>query len=478
MIHDVCVDWDAGEDKLGAAIARMVYNPEQSMSSAFLEKSDIKTNTQFVLVSSSTSKARGQRANVPIADISSVGRFRKSEVYHLADTGIDIVAAASYIIYSDPDRIMTFWYFLRSHIAVSSPFDYHKNPENFIHFLIFMMFASSKELNYNPTVTHILNVEGKIQYQFHIGAKIYQTLQPLAKLRNLYIVSHAPQDFWPDVDTKGELAIQTQIFDALQELDKVGMPAEEHPPGLEYIRLTGYLHYNISPGNCLFDVSQRQLKISDLEFAWPYHAPNTKQYLSGTPSYMAVEYQNGMHYFNQLDEQLGWKPFFRYNFAHDLEAAMWIYVSFVFKTLPDCIDAAATARIQSNLKTEGSPLRRGFVVHTARSALAELYERVPEGVVLVAGLSCFDVLKRMYRDIEATEPLNPDIRVMLHEKFERAAAQRPCEDSGDDLEDNDEMEEDKEDINKMKKDKEDINAPSKMSLHLFQLLISQDVEVI
>ncbi len=81
VIHDVCVDWDAGKDKLGAAIARMVYNPEQSMSSAFLEKSDIKTNTQFVLVSSSTSKARGQRANVPITDISSVGRFRKSEVY-------------------------------------------------------------------------------------------------------------------------------------------------------------------------------------------------------------------------------------------------------------------------------------------------------------------------------------------------------------------------------------------------------------
>ncbi len=56
-----------------------------------------------------------------------------------------------------------------------------------------MMFASRKELGYDPTVTHVLDMEGKIQYQFHIDTKIYQTLQPLAKLRNLYIVSHALQ---------------------------------------------------------------------------------------------------------------------------------------------------------------------------------------------------------------------------------------------------------------------------------------------
>ncbi len=236
---------------------------------------------------------------------------------------------------------------------------------------------------------------------------------------------------------------------------------------------------------------------------------------------MAVEYQNEMHYFNQLDEQLGQKPFFQYNSSHDLKAAIWIYVSFIFKTLPDCINAAATARIQSNvwfycdeLKTEGFPLRRGFVMHAARSALAELYERVPGGVVLVAGLSCFDVLKTMYRDIEATELLDPDIRyitwgdpkfferryyqslyngfmdvhawlagvgysAILPQKFKRAAAQRACEDDGnneeEDEEDDDTMEDDTMEVDKKE---DDNNDSSKITLHFFRLLTPQGVEVV
>lgn len=31
----------------------------------------------------------------------------------------------------------------------------------------------------------------------------------------------------------------------------------------------------------------------------------------------------------------------------------------------------------------------------------------------MAGLSCFDVLKRMYQDIEATQPLDPDVLGMM-----------------------------------------------------------------
>lgn len=41
--------------------------------------------------------------------------------------------------------------------------------------------------------------------------------------------------------------------------------------------LAGYLHHDISLGNCLFLVSQRQLKISNLEFARPYDAPYTEE---------------------------------------------------------------------------------------------------------------------------------------------------------------------------------------------------------
>ncbi|KAF8875539.1 hypothetical protein CPB85DRAFT_1206319, partial [Mucidula mucida] len=48
---------------------------------------------------------------------------------------------------------MTLWHFSRSHIAISERFDYHKTPEPFIRFVIFMTFASRAELGYDPTVT-------------------------------------------------------------------------------------------------------------------------------------------------------------------------------------------------------------------------------------------------------------------------------------------------------------------------------------
>ncbi|KAF8877009.1 hypothetical protein CPB85DRAFT_1443711 [Mucidula mucida] len=152
-IHGICVEWDIGKDKLGAATTRMVCNPEQSLSSAFLEKPDIKTNAQFVLVTLPIVEA-GERANTPITDIASVDSSES-----LVTIEVDIVAAASHILYCDPacrsmtvftimGRKMTFWHFLRSHIAVAY-FDYHKHPENFICFLIFMMFASREELGYD-----------------------------------------------------------------------------------------------------------------------------------------------------------------------------------------------------------------------------------------------------------------------------------------------------------------------------------------
>ncbi len=57
-----------------------------------------------------------------------------------------------------------------------------------------MMFASRKELGYDPTVTHVLDAEGKTtQYQFHIDAKIYQTLRSLAEPRYFDVVTKAPQ---------------------------------------------------------------------------------------------------------------------------------------------------------------------------------------------------------------------------------------------------------------------------------------------
>ncbi|KAF8907177.1 hypothetical protein CPB85DRAFT_844531 [Mucidula mucida] len=56
------------------------------------------------------------------------------------------------------------------------------------------------------------------------------------------------------------------------------------------MRLAGFVHRDISPGNCL--IYKGQTKISDLEYARTYAAPGIGAApLTGTPGFMAVEYQ-------------------------------------------------------------------------------------------------------------------------------------------------------------------------------------------
>ncbi|KAF8912476.1 hypothetical protein CPB85DRAFT_1252581 [Mucidula mucida] len=551
-IYGICVEWDISKDKLGAATTRMVYNPEQSLSSAFLEKPDIKTNAQFVLVTLPIVKA-GERVNAPITDIASVRQFRKSSYSSdLADIEVDIVAAASHILYCDPaccsitvftimGRKITFWHFLRSHIAVAY-FDYHKHPENFICFLIFMMFASRKELGYDPTVTRVLDAEGKTQGDN--GLKTFgqtQTIKASWKFKRKYLIPFgnwtrlacplknvpkialdvavefnsvpkhnfcvmyysASNGYGHKYILRQPLPLQArthrrvvfkeecQCFDKLSNYADIALRMAQLVQGLEYMCLAGYLHHDINLGNCLFLVSQRQLKISDLEFARPYNVPYTEEGFTGTPGFMAVEYEKGMHSFNNTKENPAREPFFRYNFAHNLKAALWIYVWF--------------------LATGVSSDRCGFVTDVARKAVAKLYERVPEGAVLVAGLSCFDVLKRMYQNIKATEPLDPDIPNIMRwnpKFFERryyqclydgfmdiharlAGVKREMQVEEDKMEDdenenndkevNDEMEGDNDNMEgdsaEMEEDKKDIDNPSKR-LHLLRLPTPQGVEVV
>ncbi|KAF8891895.1 hypothetical protein CPB85DRAFT_1331961, partial [Mucidula mucida] len=67
--------------------------------------------------------------------------------------------------------------------------------------------------------------------------------------------------------------------------------------GLEYMRLAGFVHRDISPGNCL--IFEGQTKISDLEYTRPYAAPGhgAAPLPYGTPGFMAVEYQMQKHEF-------------------------------------------------------------------------------------------------------------------------------------------------------------------------------------
>ncbi|KAF8878394.1 hypothetical protein CPB85DRAFT_1259550 [Mucidula mucida] len=378
-----------------------------------------------------------------------------------------------------------------------------------------------------------MSLFGKTQYQFHIGAKIYQTLRSLAAPRYFNVVTKAPRVGVPveerpqgvtgllaedvkkyflkialDVAVKFNsvpkhnfcvmyghkyilrqpLPLQAkthrrvvfkeecQCFDKLSNYADVTLGMAQLVRGLEYMCLAGYLHHDISLGNCLFLVSQRQLKISNLEFARPYNAPYTEEGFTGTPGFMAVKYEKGMHSFDKTKENPAREPFFRYNFVHDLEAALtvWWYCN--------------------QLVMGGSSDRCGFVTD---AAIAELYEQVPEGAVLVAGLSCFDVLKRMYQDIEATQPLDPDRpckgareednveedKDKVEKNKDKVEENKVEENKVEEVEEvNDDMKGDNDDMKgdnaEMEEDKEDIDNPSKIRHHLFRLPTPQGVEVV
>ncbi len=138
---------------------------------------------------------------------------------------------------------------------------------------------------------------------------------------------------------------------------------------------------------------------------------------------MAVEYESGRHLF--VPTIVRSKMFFRYNFAHDLEAALWIYIWFIFNKIPDCLDPDASADCRSEiqycrdelLEEEDSSARLDLVTkhvasHAALQYVSQLYNGVPEGASLVSGLKSFDVLADLYERVEETAPLDVGVAGM------------------------------------------------------------------
>ncbi len=68
-----------------------------------------------------------------------------------------------------------------------------QTPEHFIRFVILRTFASRDELGYDPAVTRVQDANGRTQYQFRIGHKIYQTLRTLYELQQMDIIFKAPR---------------------------------------------------------------------------------------------------------------------------------------------------------------------------------------------------------------------------------------------------------------------------------------------
>ncbi|KAF8869095.1 hypothetical protein CPB85DRAFT_1401682 [Mucidula mucida] len=591
-IHSHCVDWNKTKQhpKLRHRTTRLICRPNHTTASE-VRGGSMKTDARFILLKED-SKGNGTLTDidpnhVPTSAAVCPAEFKTRSTTELRiDNESKVLGAVGHILYADPcrrsviaftieDHLMRFWYFSRSHIAVSAAFDYHANPGLFIRFVIFMTFAPLEDLGYDPTVKRVrVGEELNIQYRFTIRDKVYQTTGVIYEM-NLDIVTRATRvwevveldsnfqpigthkvlkDVWLYFDATPESHIYNAIFAALRQLDEDGTVADsERPPplqpgssleedakhyfmtivsdsvvsingqpdeakeppegyvefcyteaeekfameatiagtsrgevddytpqlkrvdrapyphkkrthrrivfdevcrtlykvlsyadftkgvaqlvyGLEYMRLAGFVHRDISPGNCL--IFNGQTKISDLEYARPYAAPgHGAAPLTGTPGFMAVEYQFGGHLFRPQPPTTDFfpgesppptpptpLPWFKFNFLHDLESVLWIYLWFLLDTLPRTftpvqIEQHKTAILRLNHMLFNFSLdvsaQRLVLMQNCATDMQSAYGEIVDALTKVYGvdsklpkaLQSFKTLSTCYRIVEASQPL-------------------------------------------------------------------------
>ncbi|KAF8891899.1 hypothetical protein CPB85DRAFT_248345 [Mucidula mucida] len=598
-IHSHCETWNKTKQhpKLQQRTTRLICQPNHTTASE-VRGGSMKTDARFILNEIVSDE------NVPTSAAVAPAEFKtRMNPKNQIDNESKIIGAVGHILYNDPcrrsviaftieDRPMRFWYFSRSHIAVSAQFDYHANPRLFIRFVIFMTFASLEDLGYDPTVERVrVGDSKKIQYRFTIGDKVYQTTGIIYEL-NLDLVTRATRvwsvveldsnylaigtpkvlkDVWLYFDATPESDIYNAIFAALRQLDEDGsVPENERPPplqsgssleqdakhyfmtivsdsvvmingqpdeaqeppagyleffyteeedkfameaalegtqrgdvdgntptlkradgeayphkkrthrrivfaelchtlyrvstyaaftkglaqlvyGLEYMRLAGFVHRDISPGNCL--IFEGQTKISDLEYTRQYAGPvHGAAPLTGTPGFMAVEYQMQKHEFrpkavrhilrgvSRLPQPAPW---FRFNFLHDLESVIWIYLWFLLETLPESFTPSEIDEHRIPIlilrhrlfdgSLKASTERMNFILNCATPVWCG-YNDVTSVLTAVFGadskiikaLQSFECLAGCYEDVELSKPLlteSPhtrhwDRKVFLHEYYQ------------------------------------------------------------
>ncbi|KAH7098318.1 hypothetical protein BKA62DRAFT_832664 [Auriculariales sp. MPI-PUGE-AT-0066] len=170
-----------------------------------------------------------------------------------------LLAGAALVMYSDPRRLwinsMTieknstrFWQFNRGHIAVTTAFNLHDNPDHFIRYLLFVGFGTLAELGLDETVTAVWDdVTNTIQHIYKVDEVEYRIDEPLSTDGAYHILSHAPRvytarklikemidgerttrldnnrvvlkDSWPFIGVPSETDVQTKITNKLKLVD-------------------------------------------------------------------------------------------------------------------------------------------------------------------------------------------------------------------------------------------------------------------
>ncbi|KAG7093463.1 hypothetical protein E1B28_007139 [Marasmius oreades] len=132
--------------------------------------------------------------------------------------------------------------------------------------------------------------------------------------------------------------------------------------GLFYLRLAGYVHRDISPGNTLFHVDLKQGKVSDVDFGKHESSCTVHDPITGTKDFMAVEYARGTYLYTFEDSPYPWTGSFAtlplsvdvdtrviFNYYHDVESVAWIYLWFLYHCFPSPIYGVLTPNKQAEL---------------------------------------------------------------------------------------------------------------------------------
>ncbi|KAG7098620.1 hypothetical protein E1B28_000542 [Marasmius oreades] len=203
--------------------------------------------------------------------------------------------------------------------------------------------------------------------------------------------------------------------------------------GLFYLRLAGYVHRDLSPGNCLFHLNQG--KLSDVEFGKHESSCTVHDPIMGTREFMALEYATGKYlYVPQKGACLWTGPSTMpslsllsvdvdrrviFNYYHDVESVAWIYLWFLHHRFPSLICEVLTPNKRAELRKlheesrvyfqAGSALRM-YVVTGISSILTELARRFISlyagNEELVMPLALFEDLREAYENLEK-EPQEP-----------------------------------------------------------------------
>ncbi|KIO32631.1 hypothetical protein M407DRAFT_18394 [Tulasnella calospora MUT 4182] len=197
----------------------------------------------------------------PIADMAVPSEYKTLE-RDVLDNRKKLLGGATYCMNDDARRMhiygitiedsnMTVWYFSRSHSAKSPAFDFTKYPRRYIRVMLSFLFATKRELGYDPTIQRRLDSgpAGKtLCYVYKVGdrgKRYFKTQGAIFEHRSLCATGRATRvwkvvevrsfndlrplnsstlvlkDVWLDSQSKTECQNLDAIFEKLEELAKL-----------------------------------------------------------------------------------------------------------------------------------------------------------------------------------------------------------------------------------------------------------------